>query len=99
MTILYPRIHSAVVNSAWPLLPERLMEVQAALAYLLRGDRLSPEEKPDYAVSVGSLARWCRPSIDDFPGPGGRARPCGRRSEAPDLLAAKPCERLGDLLP
>ena len=32
---------------------------------------LSGDAKPDYAVSLGSLAKWCRPSIDDFPQPGG----------------------------
>ncbi len=32
---------------------------------------LAPDEKPDYAVPMGSLARWCRPSIEDFPPPGG----------------------------
>ena len=32
---------------------------------------LPADEKPDYAVPVGSLARWCRPTIDDFPQRGG----------------------------
>ncbi len=32
---------------------------------------ISPDEKPDYSVPSGSIARWRRRSIDEFPPPGG----------------------------
>ena len=32
---------------------------------------LAGDKKPDYAVPIGSLARWFRRGLDDFPQPGG----------------------------
>ena len=32
---------------------------------------IAPDQKPDYAIPIGSLARWCRPTIESFPDRGG----------------------------